>query len=294
MFKRFLTRILGNQSEHRSANTHHSQATNSLSPDIIAFFNSGLVHAISLGSSIYLEKEIELLDVFDPNSELNFQIKFFENINEFANCGNSNFPRKSFIEDEFEYGLNLLHISAALGNIEACNYLVKNGADPNARTSLGILLPPDEVFDEEYVVGGPGRSAIDFAATYGNYQVIRQLLSHGANINPRSEYSSSPTTMEYAIHSGSQDTIDVLLDTGSPLGNHELLEAIAHGQEHMVNLCIWSGVDVNTLSQPGSDSDSTDPRTALHVAIESRQTDISKLLLDHGGRIDFDVPKTVL
>ena len=127
---------------------------------------------------------------------------------------------------------------------------------------------------------GPRRlTPLMFAARKNRLDVVRLLLSHGANVNAMCRGHGTPLAI--AAANGHADMVKLLIDhgadpnLGSPDGFTPLMHASAMGHANTTRLLIEASVDVNARSQYGD--------TALMVAMWNRDEEIARLLIQAGA-----------
>lgn len=160
-------------------------------------------------------------------------------------------------------------------------------------------------------VQGPWDTAFRAATIGGHSDVVRLLLSHGANINlkldtQRSSFpdyeSRSPSALQLAVASGDMDTVNTLLDAGADVN-----EDVSYSSRPWISPDIQSVEDcINTsfeaaalrdVSAKPSFSESKDPRynlfrkipvagTALLAAVRKNDLHMTRRLLAAGAEIN--------
>lgn len=102
-------------------------------------------------------------------------------------------------------GAAALHLAALKGHVHVMRTLIRRGADPDARTTYGLLTAMDMAamanspeairllhqhggsVDVEPDSRGPFLGPLHWAALYGNEEAARELLELGANVNARTK-----------------------------------------------------------------------------------------------------------
>ena len=121
----------------------------------------------------------------------------------------------------------------------------------------------------------PNRSLRDWAET-GQTEAVRELLSGTAEVNVDYRDAHGWTALMYALKSGHDDIVEMLLDAGVNVrlkNNDEesaLHIAAKHGRTDATRLLLEAGADITTYDATG--------RTPLYRAIENKQADIIELL----------------
>ncbi|MHC4398857.1 MAG: ankyrin repeat domain-containing protein [Planctomycetota bacterium] len=126
-----------------------------------------------------------------------------------------------------EDGFAPLHKAACGGQANAARFLCQSGADPNVQQGVFKGTP------------------LQYAATYGNTQVIRVLLENGARV-----------------------------DATDTAGRTPLMWAVMGRNTEAARLFLDRGADVNARSKMG---------TALHLAVGQGHANTAKLLIDRGA-----------
>jgi ankyrin repeat protein len=167
------------------------------------------------------------------------------------------------------YGYNLLHAAAEFGQEDTIRCLLDIERDAR------LILFDDFV----NVKDDKGNTPLHFAAK-GRLEVVRLLLSHGADPNIKSNNLKTPLIV--ATQAGSVDVVRVLLEHRADLAAQDeqgwaaLHHAIfSNGQGEIMELLFEKGADVNSLG--GFE------RTPLHCAAIREREDIVLLLLEKGA-----------
>ena len=201
-----------------------------------------------------------------------------------------------------ELEVNLL-INSGIGNVDAVNRLIANGADVNRAPTNGItplisairnghadmvrlLLEHGADANMDGAFGStPLNEAIggDFDADEARIDMVRLLLEHGADANRTRPLSSPPLTMASAY--GNTDIARLLLEHGvdvdleaSTDGATPLFAASVNGRVAVVRLLLEHGADADKAKSDGS--------TPLFAASHKGHADVVKLLLEHGADAD--------
>jgi len=163
-----------------------------------------------------------------------------------------------------------LMTAAGRGNIKVVNYLLAQGANPNATGKYGLSAL--------YCAAGS-----DYGAS-----AIEALLNHGADINAK--YLSGQTAMHQAASQGAIKIIEVLLAHGSkvdaktddgitPLYMAINLGAIQKGGRGVAEILLKNGA--NPIAK-----NSRDRLTPFHEAILRGDIELVKLLIAYGAKAD--------
>ena len=118
-----------------------------------------------------------------------------------------------------------------------------------------------------------GRSAMHMACVEGNYKVVEVLIQHGANINMKDRWGSTP--LQIAVSCKHQMLIGLLTVSKAQLGIDNpasaLCEAAAAGDLASVKRLIENSVDPN--------SGDYDRRCALHISSAEGHDKVVEFLL---------------
>jgi len=127
-----------------------------------------------------------------------------------------------------------------------------------------------------------GRTRLWFAAYNGQTDVVRALVSAGADVN--TQPNDGISALSVASYKGYIDAVNVLLDKGARIeardkeGRTSLLFAVASGYTDVVRALVSARADVNALTNNGI--------SALSLASEGGCLDIVNMLLDEGACIE--------
>lgn len=151
----------------------------------------------------------------------------------------------------------LLHFCANNDDTAIADYLIKKGADVNAKS-------------------GNGMTPLYVAATQGNLNITDFLIKHGADVNIFADRPKRTPLMR-ASAKGFEDIVKALVDAGadvnakSELGWTPLIYAAEEGNMNIVKFLLEKGADINAKNNEG--------RTAEDLARMNGQTDVEILLL---------------
>lgn len=167
-------------------------------------------------------------------------------------------------------GQTPLMSAAGRGNIKVTNYLLAQGANPNAATKNGL-------------------SALYFAASSDHSAPTAEtLLKHGANVD--SIYLTGLTALHQAASEGAIKVIEVLLAHGAtvdaktasgttPLGLAIRLGGVQKGGRGIAEILLKNGAN------PMAKGTGHEP-TPFHEAIRRNDIELVKLLISYGAKSD--------
>lgn len=93
-----------------------------------------------------------------------------------------------------QYGKTMLHFAAAMSDVDKVDYLLKNGANPKLKDSLGNT---------------PLHLCMNKPLIYHPPKILRMLLEYGANVNARNNRGTTP--LHRACLLGAMDFVEILL-----------------------------------------------------------------------------------
>lgn len=159
---------------------------------------------------------------------------------------------------------------------------IKNAVmDGNAR-KVGRLLRKDP-----RLIGSVdptmGWTPLHWAAQKGDMDVVKLLLSKGADVNAYHEKAGTPLHM--AVYSGQAEVARLLIAGGADLNvvtkakrESPLYLAIYVGFPEIARMLIESGADIHVEGPAGS--------TLLHTAVFARNKEIAGLLVENGADLE--------
>lgn len=137
-----------------------------------------------------------------------------------------------------------------------------------------------------------GSSALNIAARNGSLDIVRLLISKGANVNHDSRYAMP---LHSAAYSGRADIADALLNAGADLNcechwseisiaGTPLHQAAAGGSLEVVRLLLDRGANANSRESQYN-------QTPLHFAVQvvperNARADVIELLIAHGADVN--------
>lgn len=133
---------------------------------------------------------------------------------------------------------------------------------------------PELIKSQEYW----GQTLIIHALEQGEkgLSVVELLLKKGADINQAN--NSERTPLDFAIASGSEVLVRLLLDKGAKIENPKyppLMSAISHYRPEILELLLKAGAEINTKNPKG--------QTALHISARYGQLKDLEFLIAHGA-----------
>lgn len=160
-----------------------------------------------------------------------------------------------------------LQAAATQGHIAVIQEFIARGADINAMTT-----------NEGY----QGGTALQVACRFGQTEIVRLLLEHGADPNLGAGGWACPLVA--AAGNGEEEITGMLLKTnvavnvyGGPYRSTPLMLAAAWLSVDSVRLILQAGADIDLLDQDGD--------TALILAARRGDSECAKVLLEHGADI---------
>jgi ankyrin repeat protein len=175
--------------------------------------------------------------------------------------------------------------------------LVKNGADVNARirdgkTPLHVLVKNSEESVKTETATGFTMSSVEKSS---GKSIAEFLIASGADVNAKDRWGNTPFDYIVLFHLNSMKLADLLIAKGATLKesfinsqdnkhrndpndtNYFLLHrAAAGGSQHLAELLLAKGVDVNSRD--------SENKTPLFWAEKYGHREVAALLRQHGGR----------
>src|SRR5262249_5183426 len=133
------------------------------------------------------------------------------------------------------------------------------------------------------VAGADGTTAIMYAASNNDLDLVRALIKAGAKVNLKNQFGTSAMTEAATI--GSAQVIDALLKAGAdantknPEGETALMEVARSGKVEAATLLVAAGADVNAKETWGGQS-------AIMWAAAQGQADMIKFLASKGADVN--------
>lgn len=178
-------------------------------------------------------------------------------------------------------GRTSLHHAAYNGQTEVAVALLNRGASVHAKIDdsayndayyfIGHI--PHEIYQQQWV------TPLHNAAGKGHADIVKILLNHGSNVNAVG--SEGYTVLDIAVHEGHANVAKLLLECGSAIEKSEdggeptlLYWAVSSGYEDVVRVLLEHGADEGRHGEWG--------KKALVNAVRRNSTGVVKLLKDHG------------
>ena len=152
-----------------------------------------------------------------------------------------------------------IHQACKDGNIEAVKQYLAAGWDVNTRDKAGL-------------------TPLLLAASFGNDDIAKLLISSGAKVSAKSNFGTTP------LHYCGKEIAELLIAKGADVNakceikNTPLYSAIYEGRRELAELLIAKGADVNATNY-----NVTPLETPLDIAIKMGR-EISGLLRNNGGK----------
>ncbi|MEA3399941.1 MAG: ankyrin repeat domain-containing protein [Armatimonadota bacterium] len=174
-----------------------------------------------------------------------------------------------------------LSTAAQTGNVEIIEMLLDSSAcsDADVRLAAEWALRHDEPAAYDALIGGNVDVTLPLAAAHGDAEVVRRLISDGADVNQPSEAGSPPLVL--AAKHGRTDIVKVLLDAGADVNGRDSLGRTAlhttarlEGTE-IARLLLAAGANVSAVQNTGG--------TPLHEAALGCHEELIRLLVKRGA-----------
>lgn len=145
--------------------------------------------------------------------------------------------------------MSTLHYAIKMGDVNAVNLLIANGADVNS-TCLDCRSPRTI-------------TALSRAAIYNQLEIARILLNSGADVN-FAPFDDCYYPIYYSAEFGSADLVTLLIENGAKLNSVKPIPEL-------------NGIPIRT------------PETPLHIAAKTGNYDIVVALVNEGAPIDGNI-----
>jgi TonB family protein len=139
------------------------------------------------------------------------------------------------------------------------------------RVSSAMAFPQDSLAAQRATLMG--------AITYGQVELVRQLLENGAD--PNTKDPNGNTLLMLVAGAGHVDLVRLLLahgadiDAAAPVGSTALMFAAFHGHAEAVRVLLDNGADVNATADLGI--------TAVRLAARNGHSEAIDVLVDYGA-----------
>ena len=192
-------------------------------------------------------------------------------------------------------GKTALMQAAETGDVDAIERLIASGADVNAHEMLRLGGPDGGNF--------PGKTALMYAAQSGNLAAVEKLLAAGAKVNAKCRLEEvsdvhflynegeGESALIYAVRGGNLQVVERLLAAGANVN-----EGGYGGCAPETDNCGASPTPLGlALEQERGDMadlllrHKADPNLGLCSAASQGRTEIVKLLLDKGAKVNYAV-----
>jgi len=129
-----------------------------------------------------------------------------------------------------------------------------------------------------------GETPLHSAASGGQLEVVKFLISQGADINLKQ--NSGATALHFACFGGHRDVVEWLIDNGADVNSKDnngltpLRVAVFRSNKEMIALLIEKGAALNAREENGA--------TPLHEACIGGNKDVVELLIEKGANIGIE------
>jgi ankyrin repeat protein len=141
-----------------------------------------------------------------------------------------------------------------------------------------IRKNPDRINEKD----GDGNSFLHLAVRTGNTDIVKFLVSNGADVNIKDNYGQTP--LQIAVHSDNVEIVVQLVSNGAEIniknsiGKTPLHDAVYHGYFEIVKYLISQGAEINSMDIRG--------KMPLHEAVIDNNIEISKYLITKGAAVN--------
>ena len=174
------------------------------------------------------------------------------------------------IDSEKSDGSTSLIIASIMGYHEIVKILLSEGAYTESKSSSGA-------------------TPLMFAAALNHTIITKYLLNNGADCNTKHSFASS-TALHFAVEMNNVEIIEILCNNSkcnveaekSHGGRSIHIAAEANAEQSLITLLTKCNVDI--------ESKLLNDTTAMYLAALNGLTNIVKILIDHGAKLDFAMP----
>jgi ankyrin repeat protein len=160
-----------------------------------------------------------------------------------------------------------------------------------ASTEKKAALPGNLDYIKNIISNNPGKinekdkdgnSFLHLAVRAGNSDIVKFLISGGADVNIKDNYGQTP--IQIAAHSDNLEIVTQLVSNGAEIniknfiGQTPLYAAVYNEQLQIVKYLISQGAEINTKDTKG--------KTPLHDAVIYNKVEISKYLITNGAELN--------
>lgn len=199
-----------------------------------------------------------------------------------------------FLEDK--YSMNLTHFASRNGSLDILKYLqskcalLLNEKESRFQTSaLDLAIGMRQMKTIEFLIPLANQETLNCAlqstVQEGNLQIVKQLLTHGADIECRAK-DIEATCLDRASYNGHYEVVAYLLEKGAQVNTFRpqdhttpLYQACQNGHFDIVKLLLENGADPEISNLENGIS-------PLYIASQNGYKEIIKLLVSHNVNID--------
>jgi Fem-1 family protein b len=196
--------------------------------------------------------------------------------NHLSAVSNPNIYLNRVYDEAGEQKCTLLMIACLNGHEDIIRMLLRR-FKPDLEVLNNILLDEGDITHQIFV----DVSVLWAAATINNFQIVKLLVEHGANVNHTTKTNSTP--LRGACYNGNVDMARYLIENSADIHiakeNHEtnLMVSVWHKHLNMAAYLLDElGCDVNECDNSGYPS--------LFYAVHSGSLELVTFLLEHGAR----------
>jgi len=162
---------------------------------------------------------------------------------------------------------------------------VKNGLDGKERRAIDHYFDDEKnaveiVYDDE-LEQGEKWTAMHYAATFGDVDIMKVLIQNGGDVNARTRDEEYLTPLNIAVYDGHKDIVELLLKHGAEVNGQDDYErtvlccAILADRSDIAKILIDAEADVNPGKEYGS--------APLQLAVKYGFTETARILLEKGA-----------